>query len=264
MRVLTLIPSYNSGADLLCRTVTEALQHSRDVWVVIDGSTDGSGEALQQRMGSEVRLRIIHRQPNQGKGAAVLHGTELAQEAGFTHVLTMDADGQHPAERIPQFIHLAERYPQALLLGCPQFGPEAPQLRVQGRKISNGWSNLETLNWGIGDSLFGMRVYPLPALLRAFRSTWFARRFDFDTEIAVRIAWQGVPILNVPTPVKYLSREEGGVSQFRYFRDNTLLTWMHARLFLGFLLRLPLLMWRLARGGNPLRKTSVASPPDSP
>lgn len=256
MKLLLLIPSYNTGSELLERTVRGALAHWRDVWVVIDGSTDGSGKAVEAMLAEHPGLRLLQLPVNRGKGAAVLQGAEEAQRAGFTHLLAMDADGQHPAERIPQFIALSEKYPEAMLLGCPQFGPEAPQVRVQGRKISNAWSNLETLGWGIGDSLFGMRVYPVAALLRAFASTRFARRFDFDTEMAVRIAWQGVPIINVPTPVKYLSREEGGVSQFRYFRDNTLLTWMHARLLFGFLIRLPLLTWRLVRGGNPLRKAS--------
>lgn len=257
MRLLILIPSYNTGADLLCRTVEGALAQWPDVWVVIDGSTDGSGNALAARLAGRPGFRLIACAENQGKGAAILHGAALAQEAGFTHVLSMDADGQHPAERIEGFAALSQKHPGAMLLGCPQFGPEAPQLRVQGRKISNAWTNIETLNWGIGDSLFGMRVYPIGPLLKAFRSTLFARRFDFDTEIAVRIAWQGVPILNVPTPVKYLSREEGGVSQFRYFRDNTLLTWMHARLLIGFFVRLPLLLWRTLHGGNPLRHTSA-------
>ncbi|MBL9145716.1 MAG: glycosyltransferase family 2 protein [Verrucomicrobiaceae bacterium] len=253
MKLLLLIPSYNTGSELLERTVRGALAQWLDVWVVIDGSTDSSDKAVQAMLAEHSGLRLIHLPVNQGKGAAVLQGAQEAQRAGYTHILAMDADGQHPAERIPQFIALSEKYPEAMLLGCPQFGPEAPQVRVQGRKISNAWSNLETLGWGIGDSLFGMRVYPVAALLKAFASTRFARRFDFDTEMAVRIAWQGVPIINVPTPVKYLSREEGGVSQFRYLRDNTLLTWMHARLLFGFLIRLPLLTWRLLRGGNPLR-----------
>jgi len=253
MKLLLLIPSFNTGSELLERTVRGALAQWRDVWVVIDGSTDGSDKAAQAMLAEHSGLRLIHLPVNQGKGAAVLQGAQEAQGAGFTHLLAMDADGQHPAERIPQFIALSEKYPEAMLLGCPQFGPEAPQVRVQGRKISNAWTNLETLGWGIGDSLFGMRVYPVAPLLKAFASTRFARRFDFDTEMAVRIAWQGVPVINVPTPVKYLSREEGGVSQFRYLRDNTLLTWMHARLLMGFLIRLPLLTVRLLRGGNPLR-----------
>ena len=257
MRLVVLIPSYNTGSALLQSTVKAVLSHHPDVWVVIDGSTDGSGDALAGWEERHPGLKVFNLPNNVGKGAAVLHGAKCAEEEGVTHLLAMDADGQHPAGRIEKFVHVANEHPDAMLLGCAVFGPEAPQLRVQGRKISNAWSNLETLGWGIGDSLFGMRVYPVKALLKAFQSTWFGRRFDFDTEMAVRIAWQGVPIVNVPTAVKYLSKDEGGVSQFRYFRDNTLLTWMHARLLIGFVLRLPLLSWRLIGGGNPLKHVKI-------
>lgn len=249
MKPLVLIPSYNTGR-ILPETVAAALARWPEVWVVMDGSTDGSGALLEPLRAAHPGLRVIHQPVNQGKGAAVLLGAEQAAEAGYTHVLTLDADGQHPTADIPRFMELAAAHPEAALMGKPVFGPEAPQLRVQGRKISNTWANLETLGWGIPDSLFGMRLYPVQALLRAFHGTSWARRFDYDTEIAVRLAWQGVPMLAVPTAVRYLTREQGGVSQFRYFRDNSVLTWMHARLFLGFLLRFPLL---ILRGRNPLR-----------
>ncbi|MFO1484029.1 MAG: glycosyltransferase family 2 protein [Verrucomicrobiaceae bacterium] len=256
MKLLVLIPSYDTGR-LLADTVTHALEQWKDVLVVVDGSTDDSEKAVEAMQPAHPGLRMIKQPCNRGKGAAVLRGAGFAADEGFTHVLTMDADGQHPAEWIPKFIAIAQSHPEAVLFGKPVFGPEAPQLRVQGRRISNAWSNLETLGWGIGDSLFGMRVYPVQALLRAFRGTFFARRFDFDTEIAVRVCWQGVPAVTVPTPVRYLTAEEGGVSQFRYFRDNALLTWMHARLVIGFLIRVPLLVWRVARGGNPLKNTKA-------
>ena len=254
MKLLVLIPSYNSGARLLARTVHAALAHWPDVWVVIDGSSDDSAAALQPL--DQPRLRVLTLATNQGKGAAVLHGARLARDAGYTHVLTMDADGQHPAEFIPRFAALADACGGAAVFGRPVFGPEAPALRIKGRRVSNGFAALETLGWGLGDSLFGMRLYPLDALLGAFASTCWARRFDFDPEIAVRLAWLGVPIAVLPTPVRYLTQEEGGVSQFRYLRDNSLLTWMHIRLCCMGLLLLPVLLWRLARGGNPAQARS--------
>jgi len=256
MKLLVLIPSYNSGACLLADTVRGATAQWPDVWVVIDGSSDGSPAALNRFAAEHPQLRVLELAANQGKGAAIRHGATLARAAGFTHVLTMDADGQHPAEFIPRFAELARAHDGAAVFGSPVFGPEAPALRIQGRRISNSWAALETLGWGLGDSLFGMRVYPLDRLLAAFATTAWARRFDFDPEMAVRLAWAGVPIAVLPTPVRYLTSAEGGVSQFRYVRDNALLTWMHIRLCCGFLLRLPVLLWRRCKGGNPVRKTS--------
>jgi hypothetical protein len=117
-------------------------------------------------------------------------------------------------------------------------------VRVHGRKISNWWANLWTLWAGIHDSLFGFRVYPLEPLVRIMRRQPWMRRFDFDAEAAVRLCWLGLTPRNVPAPVRYFRPGEGGVSHFNYWRDNVLLTWMHARLLLGFTLRLPWLLWR--------------------
>ncbi len=240
---LVLIPSYNPGVKLH-DTVRQARAHWSPVWVVVDGSTDGSAEWLRAEAARDPGLRVLELARNGGKGAAVLHGIEHAAREGFTHALTMDSDGQHPAELIPRFMAASQAAPRAMVLGVPQFGAEAPRIRVLGRKVSNGWANLETLGGGIGDSLFGFRVYPIAPLARVMRGQRFMRRFDFDPEAAVRLAWAGVPALNLPAPVRYFSAEEGGVSHFKYLRDNTLLTWMHTRLFLGFVLRLPVLLAR--------------------
>ena len=250
-RPVVLSPSYNTG-PILPTTVAAALAMDVPVRVVIDGSTDGS-PALLAPLESDPRLQVVRLEKNAGKGSAVLHGTRDALAEGFTHVLCMDADGQHPAELIPRYFGYSAMYPEAAVFGRPVFDASAPALRVNGRKVSNFWANLETLGWGIDDSLFGMRLYPAKELVEVFESTCFARRFDFDPEVAVRLAWRGVPILNLPTPVRYLTREEGGVSQFRYLRDNALLTWMHTRLLIGFLARLP---WLALRGENPLLSLS--------
>jgi len=240
---LVLIPSYNPGKQVL-ETVRQARAQWTPVWVVVDGSTDGTDLSLQALAREDAGLRVVVLPENRGKGAAVLEGLSQAAQAGFTHALTMDSDGQHPANLIPTFMAASLSRPGALVLGQPVFGPEAPALRVNGRKVSNGWANLETLWMGIGDSLYGFRVYPIAPLTKIMRSNRFMRRFDFDPEAVVRLCWAGVRPINIDAPVRYLSAEEGGVSHFKYLRDNTLLTWMHTRLFLGFVLRLPLLIWR--------------------
>ncbi len=255
VRPLILIPSYNTG-PILTATVRSAIATKIPVWVVIDGSTDASPDLIHELEGPQSpKFRILRLTENSGKGAAVLHGLREALAAGFSHVLTMDADGQHPAAQVPDFLALSARFPTAAVFGRPVFDADAPALRVNGRKISNFWVNLETLGWGVDDSLFGMRLYPAADLLAVMESTRFARRFDFDPEVAVRLAWRGVPIINLATPVRYPRPEDGGISQFRYLRDNTLLTWMHLRLFIGALARLPML---IIRGRNPL---DHASPP---
>jgi len=242
---LIVIPSYNTGT-LLKKTLDEVLQYYAPVWVIIDGSDDGSEKLLTSLvMQFPDALKLIQLPKNRGKGAAILTGIEQAQVMGFTHVLTMDADLQHCAESITDFIAKSQQYPDAMILGKPLFAASAPRLRVQGRRISNAWVNLETLNWGIADSLFGMRVYPIKNLIAVMHSTSWARGFDFEPEVAVRLAWQGVLAINIETPVRYLAVDEGGVSQFRYLRDNLLLIGMHIRLFFGFLWRLPKLIEQL-------------------
>jgi glycosyltransferase involved in cell wall biosynthesis len=178
---LVLIPSYNPGPKVY-ETVLAARAQWTPVWVIVDGSTDGSGEELQAMAARDDGLRVVV---------------------------------------LPHNV-----------------------LRVNGRKVSNGWANLETLWTGIGDSLFGFRVYPIEPLRRIMHGQRWMRRFDFDPEAVVRMCWSGVKPVNLPATVKYFRPEEGGVSHFNYLRDNLLLTWMHSRLFFGFLLRLPVLLMR--------------------
>ncbi|MDN0081362.1 glycosyltransferase family 2 protein [Crenobacter sp. SG2305] len=240
---LVLIPSYNPGPKVY-DTVRAARAQWNPVWVIVDGSCDGSAEGLVAMAAEDAGLHVEVLPENRGKGAAVLYGLTLAEAAGFTHVLTMDSDGQHPAAFIPEFMARSAMEPDAMVLGVPQFDANAPKLRVRGRKVSNGWANLETLWMGIGDSLFGFRVYPAKPLIAVMQQQRWMRRFDFDPEAAVRLCWYGVRPVNLPCPVRYFDAGEGGVSHFNYLRDNLLLTGMHTRLFCGFLLRLPRLLLR--------------------
>jgi glycosyltransferase involved in cell wall biosynthesis len=243
---LVLIPSYNPGPKVF-ETVSAARREWNPVWVVVDGSTDGTAEKLVEMARSDDGLHVIVLPQNVGKGGAVLQGLDAAAKQGFTHVLTMDSDGQHPANLIPLFMTQSQKNPTAMVLGKPVFDASAPALRVKGRQVSNWWANLETLWMGIGDSLFGFRVYPIEPLRAVMRGQRWMRRFDFDPEAVVRLCWRGVTPVNVDAPVQYFAADEGGVSHFRYLRDNTLLTWMHTRLFLGFAVRLPLLLLRRLR-----------------
>lgn len=240
---LVLIPSYNPGGKVF-ETVRAARDQWSPVWVVVDGSTDGTAQGLQDMARTDPGLRVLVRPSNGGKGSAVLDGLNAAAAQGFTHVLTMDSDGQHPADRIGAFMAASAADPAAMILGEPLFDTSAPSIRVKGRRISNWWANLETLWWGIHDSLFGFRVYPIVPLLRLMGSSLWMRRFDFDVEAVVRLSWAGVPARNLPAAVRYFTPAEGGVSHFNYWRDNILLSSMHFRLFCGFVVRLPYLLAR--------------------
>lgn len=225
---LVIIPSFDSGR-LLAQTAAAARRYWAPIWVVIDGSTDESAAAVEAMASVDPFLRVMHLPRNCGKGAAVRHGLIAARASGFTHALVMDADGQHPADRVPAFMATSAAAPDALVMGRPEFGEDAPRIRVISRRLCNACAMLVTLRQ-VGDTLFGFRVYPIAALLAAMEKTKGMRRFDFDPEAVVRLSWDGIPLVHLPTPVRYLSCTEGGVSHFRYARDNLLLIRMFLRL----------------------------------
>ena len=234
---LVLLPTYNTGPRLR-DVVAEVLRHWQPVLVVIDGSTDGSEQTVLELAKTEPALTVLVQLRNGGKGAAVLAGAQAAAARGFTHALVMDADGQHPAGSIAEFMAASQRHSAAMVLGRPVFPANIPAERLHGRKLSVGLVRLELLGAGIADPLFGFRVYPLAPLLAVLGPRRGGRRYDFDTEAAVRLGWAGVPPVNLAAPVRYFSRAEGGVSHFHYLRDNATLVWLHTRLIVE------LLFWR--------------------
>lgn len=244
---VVIVPSYNSGR-LLDETLRSLLTVWPEVIVVIDGSNDGSERRVRALAESAQGIEVIVQERNLGKGAAVLRGMERAATRGMMHAAVFDADGQHVATEVPRFMAASAAHPEAMILGVPVFGEDAPALRVGGRRVGNWWTNLETWWGGIDDSLFGFRVYPIEPALRILRGMRGGRRFDFDTQLAVRLYWDGVPPLNLATPVRYPQRETGGVSHFKYVRDNLLLTFVHAGLFIRSLGMMPRLYSYRRRG----------------
>ena len=150
----------------------------------------------------------------------------------------MDSDGQHPADLIPEFMAASLAAPDAMVLGRPVFDASAPLLRVQGRALELVDQPRDARR---RHRRFALRLSRLPGgdLVAVMRGQPWMRRFDFDPEAVVRLAWRGLRPVNIAAPVKYLRPEEGGVSHFRYVRDNILLTWMHCASWPAFLLRLP-------------------------
>lgn len=236
-RVCALIPTFNNP-DTVSEVVDRVRAYLPNV-VVIDDGSDGPGRKAVAAIGESGRAQVQHRPVNGGKGAAVKTGFVLAAELGYTHALQVDADGQHALEDIPKFIEVAKANPAGLILGAPIYDESAPKSRLIGRKITQFWTNVETLGQVIDDPMCGFRVYPLAAALAVGKT---GDRMDFDIEIAVRIAWQGTRVINLPTKVRYF---EGGISHFDMLWDNVRISWMHTRLAVSAIFVLP---WvRLAR-----------------
>lgn len=226
-----IIPSYNSG-PLLEQTVRSVLAFWRPVVVILDGSTDGSGDPVVELSRRERGLHVLAHTGNAGKGAAVYAALNFAADRCWTHAAVIDADGQHEAQDLPRFMQASREAPPAMIMGIPIFGPDAPPIRVLGHRIADFWASLETPGKSIGNSLFGFRVYPVLPAIKVMRETRGGRGFDFDTQLAVRLAWEDIPIVNLTTAVRYPSVALEGISHFRYVRDNLLLIRTHASLLL--------------------------------
>lgn len=224
-RPCVIIPTYNNP-DTVRQVVMDCRAHLQDIFVVDDGS-DAPGREAVEALGTEGLAQVAHRRHNGGKGAAVKDALRLAADAGYSHALQLDADNQHAIDDIPRFIEAALAQPAAVILGAPIFDDSVPTGRRVGRLISVWWVHLETGGRVIEDPLCGFRVYPLEATLRALPGSDF---MDFDPELAVRLVWAGVPVVNLSTRVHYPSAEEGGVSNFHMVRDNIRISWMHTRL----------------------------------
>jgi glycosyltransferase involved in cell wall biosynthesis len=241
IRPTAVIPVFDHPATVggMVRSVSDAGLHC----IVVD---DGSGAECARVLddiaaeGGE-RVTLVRRPRNGGKGAAVLDGLARAQALGYTHVLQIDADGQHDSSDIPAFLALARQHPEAVILGRPVFDESIPRYRAAGRWVTHLLTWVHTLSFEIRDTMCGFRVYPIDAVLALDASAPLGRHMDFDIELLIRLHWRGLAFVSIPTRVRYPA---DGVSHYRMGRDNALVMYMHLRLFLGMIARLP---WLLAR-----------------
>jgi len=242
MKLGAVIPVYNHG-EAIAAVVRAIRAHGLPVLLVDDGSSASCAAVLDALSAApaESGVHLLRLPVNQGKGGAVMAGLRAAQQRGWSHALQIDADGQHDASDIPRFAAAAVAQPDHFICGCPIYDESVPKARLYGRYATHVWVWINTLSLAIRDSMCGFRVYPLAAVVPLIDSVHIGRRMDFDVEVAVRLFWRGVPVVNLPTKVSYPS---DGVSHFRALHDNVLISWMHTRLFFGMLVRLPLLLWR--------------------
>lgn len=216
--------------------------------VVDDASPKDSFEKLQRLLDEHADLSILVRHDeNLGKGGAVMTGLKTALDAGYTHALQIDADGQHDVADIARFREAAAKQPDCIICGEPVFDESISRLRYYARYITLSFSWLESLSTQIRDALCGYRLYPLESVVALIEKSNPGRRMAFDPEILVRAVWAGIGLRFIPVNVQY---PEGGKSHFHYFRDNVEISWMHTRLIVGMLLRLPTLLWRKRRGAQ--------------
>jgi glycosyltransferase involved in cell wall biosynthesis len=238
---VAIIPVYNHPATIAA--VTERiLAHGLRCILVDDGSGRECAEALDGVVAAHrTRVSLVRLPRNQGKGAAMVAGFRAAATRGHTHVLQIDADGQHDCGDIPAFLAQARQRPDAVIAGCPVYDGSVPRARLYGRYATHIWVWINTLSFDIRDSMCGFRLYPLATLLPLLDAVQVGRRMDFDSDVIVRLHWRGVPVANQPTRVTY---PQDGISHFRLWGDNVRISLMHARLFLGMLWRSPVLLWR--------------------
>ncbi len=241
MKTCIIIPVYNhqEAIEIVIKRLRPFGLHC---FLINDASLPECSAILKKiALNEKEWVTLIEREINGGKGAAVIDGFELAIDQGFTHAIQVDADGQHKLEDINLFLHASKQSPKTLIIGQPMFDQSVPKKRLYGRKFTNLWIWINTLSFSIVDGMCGFRCYPLDAVDKLIQSTLIGQRMDFDIDMVVRLYWQGVDIINLPTDVHY---PIDGVSHFNMFQDNLLISKKHTQLFFCMLIRFPKLLLR--------------------
>ena len=226
MNPCLVIPIFDHGGTIA--GVVESLGKYDLPCLIVD---DGSGEDTRRQLDDlEERypwVEVVHHSRNRGKGAALRTAYESAAARGHTHVIQLDADGQHDSADVPRFLEATKAQPDALILGAPIFDESIPWHRRHGRKLSQGIVWLETLSKTVRDPLCGYRCIPLARTLEVLARVDIGDRMDFDAELVIRLVRARVPVVNLPTKVQY---PESGISHFRMVEDNLRLAWAYVRL----------------------------------
>lgn len=214
--VCAVIPTYQNAKTLL-KVVADVHRVVDTVFVVDDGSNDGTAALLDKATGNERPKKVLTHPKNCGKGAALKTGLTYARQQGFRYAVTVDADGQHRADDIPALLKAVEEEPDALAIGSRGLQHEnMPAKSTFANRFSNFWFALQTLQ-RLPDTQSGLRVYPLR---RLHGLRWMSARYEAELTLLVFSAWAGVKLLPVPVSVYYPPRDQR-VTHFRPGRDFT-------------------------------------------
>lgn len=218
-----LIPYYNHPKNIK-KLINELYAFNMDIIIINDGSDQISRRAIEDIN----NVLIFDQYPNGGKGLAMKNGFKKAYELGYTHVFQIDADFQHDIDIIHDFLNISDKEPKSIICGNPIYDSSAPKSRVNGRKITDFWVKINTLGADFKDSMCGFRIYPInDKFLKSVQNSK-SQRMEFDIEILVNAYKNDIKIIWHDVKVRY---EIDGVSHFRMFRDNLLISKMHARHF---------------------------------
>ena len=239
LRVCAVVPVYRH-VQFVKQVYDQLQEHKLTCFIVNDGNSEEDSAELKRLFAEEKNAVVIDLYPNSGKGVASYKGFKTALDHGYSHAVQVDADGQHDISDFPKLFSQAQLNPEALITGVPLYDDSVPKARFYSRYLTHFWVWVETLSFEIKDSMCGFRVYPLAATVNQLDKRLYSHMV-FDTSIMVRLFWDGVKVVSVPTRVIY---PKDGVSNFRMLRDNFRITKMHIGLVMGMLLRAPKLIAR--------------------
>ena len=223
IKPVIIIPCYRHGAEL-----KKNLRSVRKLGIPVVIVDDGNPVPLSEQLKGELDggISVLRTERNGGKGCAMKHGFRQALEAGYTHALQIDADFQQDLQAVPEFFRLADQNPDALISGSPVYS-NVPAGRFLARYVTHFWVAVELGRCRLVDSMCGIRVYPLERTCRIMNARNVGSHMSFDTEIMIRLYWNGCDIITCPVKVIY---HEGGISNFRALRDNLEISLCHTRL----------------------------------
>ena len=218
---------YNNAATIR-NVVEKVLYENCALTVVVD---DGSRDCCMKELLSGLPVILLSHEKNMGKGKALQTALEflasLPEGKKVDYMITLDADDQHDPSDIASFLPVLAEGKDFLVCGSRSFRENVPFRSKLGRFLSNFFIRLET-GIKICDTQSGFRAYPV---MSASEITCRSTKYDWETEILVKLLRAGAVFREVPIQVHYLPSGER-ISHFHVWKDNFRIVCLHWHLLL--------------------------------